>query len=424
MTEFNQLTEDYSRHAVPDSATSSGLEISLILVGALITLPVFLVGAKLGASLGLNQAIAAFLCAGVALSVLGAASGVVAAKARLTTWMIIQHSFGKTGAKIVSFCVAVAILGWYAATVEMFARAIHTMTGDQGDMAMSQKFLYLTLASLLMMAIALFGFKGLDKLSKLAVPLMLLLLIALVYLAMTGFELPAEFTSTMTLQQGISAAIGSFIVGITMFPDICRYARSPKDAVVASGISFGAGVPLVMLFATIPVIFVGEDDFLKVLLIAGLGISGLILLLFATWTTNAYNLYSASLIFASIFERIKKWKLVIAAGIVGTGLAMMPILDNFLHFLHILAVLIPPITGIYLADFFIINKQSFEGSDPDNYAAIRPAAFIAWILGAGIGQLSSSGFITVTTVSAVDAILGGFMIYIALSSLFKKPRAQ
>ena len=74
MQNFDQLTEDYSRHRVPDSITVNGLKITVVLVGAIITLPVFLVGAQLANALGLKQAIVAFFVAGIALSVIAGAT--------------------------------------------------------------------------------------------------------------------------------------------------------------------------------------------------------------------------------------------------------------------------------------------------------------------------------------------------------------
>jgi cytosine permease len=263
-----------------------------------------------------------------------------------------------------------------------------------------------------MVAIALFGFKGLDRLSRLAVPVMIALLASLIYTAISSFGIPVNSTGEMSLPAGISAGIGGFIVAVVMFPDICRYARSPGDAVAASSVSFGLGVPVVMLLAAIPVLLTGEPDFLKVMLLVGLGLVGLILLLFATWTTNAYNLYSTSLVFASIIESVAKWKLVVVAGVLGTGIAMLPILENFLSFLHILAVLIPPIAGIYLADFFIICKQQYDTESMAQLDAIRPLAFVAWFVGAFAGYTTGAGHMTLTTVPAIDAIAISFVFYI------------
>ena len=109
MRKFDQITEDYSRQPVPDSATVTGLRITVVMVGAVITLPIFFVAAQLGHSLGLRNAIIAFFVAGVFLAGLAGAAGVLASKTRLTTWFILKYSFGGTGAKIVSGFIGITV---------------------------------------------------------------------------------------------------------------------------------------------------------------------------------------------------------------------------------------------------------------------------------------------------------------------------
>lgn len=414
MKTFDDLTDDFSRVQVPDSATVSGLKIAIVLVGAIITLPVFLIGAQLGYGLGLYNAFLVFFVAGLFLSILAAGAGILAAKTRLTTWIIIQYSFGKTGAKIVSSIIGITVLGWYGATVDMFARASEVIMTDLGISSVSH-YMYVIVASTMMVAIALFGFKGLDKLSKLAVPIMLGLLALLIWSAMRAFDIPLDWSATMGVSEGISACIGGFIVAVTMFPDICRYAGKPKDAVIASSLSFGVGIPVILLLAAVPVLATKEQDFLKVIMLVGIGIPGLLLLLLATWTTNAYNLYSSSLVFASVTERISKWKLVIIVGIVGTLIALLPILDNFLHFLHFLAILIPPVAGVYLADFYLLHKQNYDYDLLESLPEFKPLAFVAWIIGGAGGYLTNENIITLTTVPALDSLGIGFVTYLTLN---------
>lgn len=422
MSKLDELTEDYSRHQVPDDATVSGWRVALVLAGAMITLPIFLVGSRLGYDFGIARAVVVFAIVGIVLMSLAAATGVVAAKSRMTTWIIIQFSFGRIGAKIVASFVGITILGWYGATVDMFARAVENML-NSFDISFLSREAFLIAASLLMVAVAVFGFKGLDKLSKPAVPVMAILLVLMVYSAISAHGLPATIGSEMTIAQGASAGIGGFIVSVTMFPDICRYAKSSKDAVLASSVGFGVCIPLILSLAAVPAIATGEPEFLAAILLVGFGMASLTLLLLATWTTNAYNLYSISLVFASIVEGIAKWKLVIVAGVVGTAVALLPILDNFLYFLNFLAAMVPPIAGIYLADFFFFNGKNYTSENLQEVPAFRGLAFLAWLLGSGVGFLANNGIVQLTTVAAIDAALVGMLSFSAIvyaTSIFNR----
>ena len=126
--------------------------------------------------------------------------------------------------------------------------------------------------------------------------------------------------------------------------------------------------------------------------------------------------------FATIIERVQKWKLVIVVGILGTLVALLPILDNFLYFLNFLAALVPPLAGIYLSDYFVLNKQEYDAEDLKQLPAFRPVAFVAWILGSLVGLFANEGKIALTSVPAADAILAAFLIYTVLSYILKNKK--
>lgn len=411
MSKLDELTEDHCRTRIPDAETVSGWKIAMIMGGATITLPVFLVGAQLGYELGMARAVFVFFAAGVVLAAMAAAAGVLASKCRLTTWMIIQYSFGRVGAKFVAAFVGFTVLGWYGATVDMFARAVEQMLASV-DIVLFSREVYLVIASLMMVAVAMFGFKGLDRLSKPAVPVMVILLVLMVYSSIGAHGLPDTIGSDLTLAQGISAGIGGFIVAVIMFPDMCRYSKSTRDSVIASGVSFSFNIPVVLCLAAVPAIATAESEFLTAILLVGFGTLSLLLLLLATWTTNVYNLYSISLAFASVARSVSQWKLVIVAGVIGTTVALLPILDNFLYFLNFLAIAVPPIGGVYAADFYF-RSNDYTAESLDLLPAARPMAFVAWILGSTVGFLANSGIFTLTTVAAIDAITVSVFVYVA-----------
>ncbi|MFC7047873.1 cytosine permease [Emcibacter nanhaiensis] len=427
MSDFDQLTEDYSRHRVPEGATVSGIRIATVMFGAIVTLPIFLVGTQLGQKMGLYSALWAFLVVGLVVGGIAVATGIVATRSRMTTALIMQYAFGCMGARIVSGIMAIAMLGWYGVTIEVFVDVMQQLMQDMGVEGVGPR-VYLFGASALMILTAIFGFRGLDRVSLFAVPVMVVFLVLLVYrvINMHGLEVIAATPGQgMTVAQGASAGIGGFIVGVTLFPDLCRYARSVKDAVIAAGIGLGLCATLVLIFTAIPSIAFGETNFLTVVLIAGIGLPGIFLILLATWTTNAYNLYSSSLIFANIIRQVTKWKLVVALGLVGTLLALSAFLSDFIGFLSVIAITIPPVAGIYLADFYIVRRQNYSDELLASLENFRPEGFAAWCLGSLVAYFSSQAQLVLTTVAALDAILVAFLGYVGLVWVFgklKKPR--
>ncbi|MEG2018602.1 MAG: cytosine permease [Clostridium sp.] len=52
------------------------------------------------------------------------------------------------------------------------------------------------------------------------------------------------------------------------------------------------------------------------------------------------------------------------AGIIGTILAVTGIMDYFIQFLTVLTTAIPPVGGVIIADYWIINKGKKENFTP------------------------------------------------------------
>jgi cytosine permease len=224
----------------------------------------------------------------------------------------------------------------------------------------------------------------------------------------------------MTLGLAASLIVGTFIVGATMFPDLCRYARSARDAALGSAMAFAVGFPLVLAFAALPSIATGEADLMKVITALGMAVSGVIMLVFATWTTNAYNLYSATLAFAPIFRRIDRWMLVIAISIVGTGIALLGILDHFMQWVGFLAVAVPPVAGVYVADFLIFSRHERD-LESGQQSGVSWPAFAAWAIGVAVANLANQQVIHLTAMPAIDGILSATISFSIIRSMGSDP---
>ena len=418
MANLERLTDDYSRSPVPHEAGVSGVRIAMVIVGFAITLPLMLTGSKLGLALGLRDALTAFLAGGLILALIGVGTSVVAARARLSTYKILEFSFGRLGAKYVSGLLALTLFGWYGVTAALFGQALGSAAVDFYGLPVS--FAAGTIVgSVLMVAITVFGFKALDRLSIFAVPLLAVFLAIAVMQSLEGMNMRVGVDGGDTsLGVSISMVAGTYIVGVVLVPDLCRYARSVGHAVFAVVVALALGLPLILGAAAIPSLATKQADLVEIMLKLGLGLPALFVIVFATWTSNANNLYSMSLGLAAIFERAAKWKLTVAAGFIGTLVAVAGITDIFLPFLLVLGVAIPPIAGIYLADYFVVQGRAiYESGNPQLLSRANFAAFSAWLIAAGIGVLTSNGWVLLTRIPACDSFLAAAILYIAFCKL-------
>ena len=408
--------EDFSRQQVPEESTVTGLRIALIVVGIMITLPAFLTSAQISQAMGLVRGTIATGAGGFILACFGSLIAVVGARSRLSTYVIIQFPFGRTGAKAVSLVIGVTLLGWFGVNGFLFGQAVQSSLRDLFAIDQGLQ-VPVAFGSVLVIATTVYGFKALDRLAVVSVPILLAALIGIVFFAArdTGLD---EFLSTqgtgMTMGIAISAVVGAFMVGLTLLPDLCRYARNSRHGIVAALLSFAVGYPLVLITSAIPALATGERDFMLIMMGLGMGVSAMLLLIFATWTTNITNLYSTSLLLATVFTKIDRWKLTIGAGVIGTVFAGMGILDHFVSFLLFLGIAIPPIAGIYVADFFFVHGQNYDTATLEQEPPIAYPAFIAWLGASAVAQATASEAFTMTGIPSCDAILVSFALYLFL----------
>src|ERR1700761_1369596 len=118
--------ENYKAEApLPDTvgAAVSGVRIALILMGATIALPAFVMGASLNAAMGPRCSIIASIVGGFVLACIAAAAAVVGAHSRLSSYQLILRAFGSRGGKWVNACLSVVMVGWFAVVASLFGDA-------------------------------------------------------------------------------------------------------------------------------------------------------------------------------------------------------------------------------------------------------------------------------------------------------------
>lgn len=405
----DKLFEDYSVKSVPQEKTRSWLSMGLIWAGVGISLGLLLTGGTVGDGLTIRQAAVAAVIGGAILALVTVLIGVVGAKTNLSTAMISRFTFGDRAIILIALIQALGSYGWFAVQLGLFGKTSSTAwemwTGLSGNVSF-----FIILGGICMMLTATIGYRGLDFLSKLAVPLLLLLMFGSVWKIAQDYSFSEimEMKGTgepISIGLGISMVISSFIVGAVVAPDVSRYAKSAKDTVGAAILSFVIVVPIVMLIGALMAQVAGTWDIVDIMLRLGWGIIALIVLLLAQWTSNDNNLYCSALGFAVVFRKMKKWHLTVISGTLGIILALLGIYDNFTSFLTFLGVLIPPMGGVIAVDYYLFHKQHYVTSNLDRLVNIRPISVVAWVIGSLVSFLAGNGVFTLTTVPAFDGLL-------------------
>jgi cytosine permease len=414
-----------SRTPVDPAEAVSGFQIGIVLIGITITLPLMYSAGELAQGIGLAKGIVAALSGALILSLMSIPAAIVGVRTRLSSYMIIEHTFGYAGAKFVNFWFGVFLLGWYAVTAELFGRTLFLAATEMTSLGIPE-WAFTVFSSAIVTVTTIYGFKAIDRLALIAVPFLLLALIVVVILSLqeTGFGDLMEIKSpgSIDMPTAISAVVGAAIVGVVLTPDLTRYARNVRDCVTASFLGQGVGMSVVYVCGMIPVLVWGELEPMTYMITMGFGVIALLVLVFATWTTNVINLYSAALASRASIPIGHYRSVVVLTGIAGTLAALAGISDNLIEFLVVMGLLVPPIAGVYLADFFYFKRTDFSPERLEGRPAIRINAIV---VGLGTGVLSTWMFYTersLTSLGALDSLFMSIVAYIALQKITGKDK--
>lgn len=413
-----KLIEDYEIKPVPQEERKNWFYLTMVWIAGIIALSATALGGALGSGMSLNQAI---FTAGIGcflLAVFNAFCGIVGNKTGLSTAMISTFALGRYGSFIVSIVIAISLFGWFGVQLDLFGSSLYNVIYDVFGIEIGRKWLMI-LGGALMTITSMIGYKGLEKLSVVATPLLGILLIGSAFIVLREFNFNELNNAALSMDPisiggGISLLIGSLAIGVIIAPDFSRYSKSNKDTVIASFLSYFLGYAVVLVLAVLLAKATSEVDVVAIMIGIGWGSGAMLVLILAQWTTNNTNLYSSALGFSVVFKAVPKYIITICAGIIGTTFAVLGIYDNFITFLNILSIMIPPVGGIYVADF-LLRSHRYDFSRMESIRSLNIMSILVWAIAIFTAFLTSApplglGILTITNAPAIDAFLAAFIL--------------
>ena len=384
------IDNEYSFERVPKTVRNGFLPMFFIMLGFTFFSASMSVGATLGNSFELGGFAVSILLGGILLACYTGALAYIGSDTGLSFDLLAQRAFGRYGSFLPSAMIAATQIGWFGVGVAMFAIPGSQVIG-------CDEWVLVSAAGICMTASAYFGIKGMEIVSYISVPLIMVLgIYSMVTASEAGGGIAAIFaksTGKLTLFEGVGLVIGSFISGGTTTPNFARFAKTRKAAVISTVIAFFIGNSLMFSFGAVGGAFTGKEDIFYVMIAQGLTIPALIVLGANIWTTNDNALYSGALSISNI-SRVPKRPLVIIAGMTGTVAAMW-IYDNFVSWLVLLNAVLPPIGAILILDYFL-NRSKFRTDDTPipavdigSVAGVVLGALTGWFINAGISSVNA-----------------------------------
>ncbi|MEP3420959.1 MAG: cytosine permease [Erythrobacter sp.] len=385
------------------------------------SLPTFLTGLEVSIGLPPWEAFGALLLGSLIIFAIGGIIGMIGARTRMSSYLLIRLAFGDAGAGLVNIAFAISLLGWFGLNINLFTQAMGRLALSMFDIQLPE-IAMAAIAGLCMTVTTLVGFRAINWLSTLMVPVLAFVTVWLITSALGEKSFAAimqtDVEPTLTMGAGVSAIVGAIIVGAIILPDITRFAKTTQGAV---GTAFIAYVPIqivVMGAAGLAGSLAPNAEFLDILIDLGLGLGAIIIVIASSWALNSLNLYSTVLSVKATFPNWNRTALTIGLGAVGVIFALMNILDSFITFLIYLSAVFVPVAGVLVADYLVVRQDHYALENLGKGAAVNAKAFAAWLIGAGFAIGEILGWVpSPTGFAALEAALLTGAVYLAMVAI-------
>lgn len=393
LVEHHLLESEYEQQAVPRHARRSLGSVSLVWLGFPMIITGAITGALIVAGLGFQRGVLAIALGNLALFLYVGGLSALGAKSGFNFALLARTTFGARGYALASGLLATIVVGWFTVQTGLTAVSLHTAFGWN-------LFAMTVVAGLLYLGITMMGIRALSWVGAVSAPLFLAFGIYAVIVALGKSTVSSIVNyggkggaSALTLGAAVAIVVALFIDGGTMTPDFTRWAKSPRHGWIATFAAFPFANGVAMLFGGVVAASAASNpDFFG--LVAGKGgivsVLAVIFLFLNLGSVCAHCLYNASVGWAHILG--KSFRIVaVVWGVIGISIATTGVWSQFVNWLIVLGVVVPPIGAVILADHLLHGKRRGE-RDAFDLTAIpdfRPTPLIAWAVGSAAALWSN-----------------------------------
>lgn len=322
----------------------------LIWFGAGVSLAEILTGTYF-APLGFGKAMAAILLGHFIGGIMMFAAGMIGAKERRSAMETVKMSFGEKGSLLFAILNVLQLIGWTSIMIYDGALAA------DGLLHTGLWIWALVIGALIILWIVI-GLTNLGKLNTIAMTALFILSLILFKVIFFGTAVagPIVDDGSLTFGAAVELAVAMPLSWLPLISDYTREAEKPFAATLVSVLTYSVVSIFMYMIGMGAAIFTGEYDIAQIMLKTGLGVVGLLIIVFSTVTTTFLDAYSAGVSSVSISSKIKeKWAAVVVT-IIGTVAAMLYPMDNITNFLYLIGSVFAPMIAVQIADYFILKK--------------------------------------------------------------------
>ena len=290
--------------------------------------------------------------------------GLIGARVRLNAMETTKSSFGKYGSKFFAALNTFQLLAWVAVLNAQGASALAGL-----NLPISFPLTCVILAAL----IAAWVYVGIRRSANVTTIVMAALTILLAILSVKLFGLGSSSSAAANVAGAAGNAATatalkfwnifeiSIAMPISWLPVISDYTKDAEKPVKATAISAIAYsfASLWMYIIGIEISGIGaSNNIAQAILLAGLGIPGIIIVVLSTVTTNFLAANSAGESSKAIYNKINPKIAGVVVSFLSAALAISGIMEHYISFLYLIASVFAPMAAVLLVSFYFSKDRT------------------------------------------------------------------
>ena len=286
--------------------------------------------------------------------------GLIGARVRVNAMETTKSSFGKYGSKFFAALNTFQLLAWVAVLNAQGASALAGL-----NLPISFPLTCVILAAL----IAAWVYVGIRRSANVTTVVMAALTILLAILSVKLFGLDSGSSAAGATAAGTAATALKFwnifeisiAMPISWLPVISDYTKDAEKPVKATAISAIAYsfASLWMYIIGIEISGIGAgNNIAQAILLAGLGIPGIIIVVLSTVTTNFLAANSAGESSKAIYNKINPKIAGVVVSFLSAALAISGIMEHYISFLYLIASVFAPMAAVLLVSFYFSKDRT------------------------------------------------------------------
>ena len=351
---------------------TSLFENGLIWFGAAVSIAEILTGTYF-APLGFSKGLLAIIVGHIIGCGLLFLAGLIGGRTRKSAMETVKMSFGQKGSLLFSLLNILQLVGWTGIMIYDGALAANGILG-------AGRYVWCLVIGALIVVWVLVGIQNLGKLNTVAMGALFVMTIILSFIIFRDGAAGTIDPEAMTFGAAVELSVAMPLSWLPLISDYTRDAEKPTKATAVSALVYGAVSCWMYLIGMAAALFTGEYDIAQILLKAGLGIAGLLIVVLSTVTTTFLDAWSAGISSESVSSRLNgKW-VAVAAAVIGTIGAIVFPMDDITDFLYLIGSVFAPMIAVQIATFFILKTDTSGKAADGVNLAVWLAGFILYRL--------------------------------------------